>query len=145
MSYEILQPAVFLGMWTMFMWLWMYATRIPAMKQAKIDVNKWKGGIGSDLDNLLPPDVQWKAHNYNHLLMEPTLFYGITGVLAITGYGQGIAVTMAWIYVGLRIAHSLWQSLVNTVKVRFLLFMLSTLTLMSLMVIGAIAVFEQTS
>lgn len=41
-------------------------------------------------------------------------------------------VLFAWIYVALRIAHSLWQSLVNVVAIRFLLFMLSTLALVVL-------------
>ena len=32
----------------------------------------------------------------------------------------------AWIYVALRIVHSIWQATVNVVSVRFLLFLLST-------------------
>ncbi|HCY01642.1 MAG TPA: hypothetical protein DHU71_01090, partial [Erythrobacter sp.] len=31
---QILQPVVVLLAWTMIMWLWMYATRIPAMSEA---------------------------------------------------------------------------------------------------------------
>ncbi len=70
----ILQPVVALILWTMLIWLWMYATRIPAMSKAKIDVSNLVGGVGNDLDELLPAETQWKAHNYNHLLPEPTLF-----------------------------------------------------------------------
>ncbi|MCG6121028.1 MAG: MAPEG family protein, partial [Blastomonas sp.] len=73
MPNAILQPVVVLLAWTMVMWLWMYVTRIPAMQKAKIDVANLTGGTGKDLDAILPADVQWKAHNYNHLLAEPTI------------------------------------------------------------------------
>ena len=36
---QILQPVVVLLAWTMIMWLWMYATRIPAMSEAGIEPN----------------------------------------------------------------------------------------------------------
>ena len=70
----LLQPMVALILWTMLIWLWMYVTRIPAMNKAKINSVNLVGAKGGDLDDLLPPQVQWKAHNYNHLLAEPTLF-----------------------------------------------------------------------
>ncbi len=55
---DILKPVVVLAAWTMVMWLWMYATRIPAMTAAKIDANAMVGGTGKDLDAVLPPKVQ---------------------------------------------------------------------------------------
>jgi hypothetical protein len=39
------------------------------------------------------------------------------------------SVLVAWIYVAVRIVHSLWQALVNVVSVRFLLFLISTIAL----------------
>ncbi len=33
----ILGPVATLALWSMVMWVWMYATRIPAMNRAKID------------------------------------------------------------------------------------------------------------
>ena len=35
MSSPILQPVVALVLWSMVMWLWLYATRIPAMQKLK--------------------------------------------------------------------------------------------------------------
>ena len=70
----ILQPVVALAAWTMVMWLWMYATRIPAMRAAKIDTGALVGGTGSSLEGVVPDKVQWKAHNYNHLHEAPTVF-----------------------------------------------------------------------
>jgi hypothetical protein len=137
----ILQPVVALILWTMLIWLWMYATRIPAMSKAKIDVANLVGGVGNDLDELLPAETQWKAHNYNHLLTEPTLFYAVSLVLAIVGLGDGLNLYIAWAYVGLRVVHSLIQIMSNRVKYRFLVFLLSSLCIIALAVHAAIAVF----
>lgn len=142
MTSAILQPVVILLAWTMVMWLWMYVTRIPAMQRAKIDVANLKGGTGKDLDAVLPPEVQWKAHNYNHLLAEPTVFYAVCIVLAIIGHGEGMNLAVAWLYVALRVAHSLLQATVNRVAVRFLLFASSSLCLIVLVFHAAIPIFD---
>ena len=122
---EILKPVAVLAAWTMVMWVWMYATRIPAMNKAGIDAKNLVGGEGSSLRAKLPDTVSWKADNYNHLHEAPTLFYAVAIVLAIIGQGDGLNTTIAWAYVAIRIVHSLWQALVNTVSVRFALFNLS--------------------
>ncbi|QCI92713.1 MAPEG family protein [Novosphingobium sp. EMRT-2] len=137
----ILKPVVLLAAWTMVMWLWMYATRIPAMNAAKIDSATLTGGTGKDLDAVLPSKVQWIAHNYNHLHEAPTVFYAVALVLAITGHGDGLNATLGWSYAGLRVVHSLVQATVNRVLVRFALFALSTFVLMALVVHAAMAVF----
>jgi len=142
---EILKPVVALAAWTMVMWVWMYATRIPAMQKAGVDLSKRAGGTGKDLDALLPPEVQWKSHNYNHLHEAPTVFYAIALVLAIIGQGDGLNATIAWAYVALRIVHSLVQVTVNKVTVRFLIFALSSLSLIALVVHAGIAVFHANS
>ena len=141
MKSEILQPIVALAAWTMFMWLWMYATRIPAMgKVPELDVGSKIGGKGTDLDAVLPDKTQWIAHNYNHLHEAPTVFYAVALVLAISGQGDGMNATIAWAYVGLRILHSLIQALWNRVVVRFSVFVLSSLALIALTLHAAIAV-----
>ncbi|WP_017671298.1 MAPEG family protein [Blastomonas sp. AAP53] len=142
MTPAILQPVVALLAWTMVMWLWMYVTRIPAMQRAKIDVANLKGGTGKDLDAVLPADIQWKAHNYNHLLAEPTIFYAVSIVLAIIGHGEGMNLAVAWLYVALRVAHSLVQATVNRVAVRFMLFASSSLCLIVLIFHAAIPIFD---
>jgi hypothetical protein len=137
----ILKPVVLLAAWTMVMWLWMYAKRIPAMNAAKIDSANLVGGTGKDLDAVLPPNIHWIAHNYNHLHEAPTVFYAVALVLAITGHGDGLNATLGWSYAGLRVVHSLVQATVNRVLVRFALFALSTFVLMALVVHAALAVF----
>jgi hypothetical protein len=142
MNSEILQPVVALALWTMIMWLWMYATRLPAMGKVKgLVVKDMVGGVGTDLDKVLPGKIQWIAHNYNHLHEAPTVFYAVSIVLAITGNGGGMAANLAWAYVGFRIAHSLVQALWNRVVVRFALFALSSIALILLTVQATCAVF----
>lgn len=138
----ILQPLVALMAWTMVMWLWMYLTRIPAMSRAKIDPDAMARDPEASLDRTLPAQVQWKAHNYNHLHEAPTVFYAVGLVLAIIGQGDGMNALLAWIYVGLRVIHSLVQATANKVMVRFVLFALSSLVLIALILHATMAVFE---
>jgi len=138
---DILKPVVALAAWTMVMWAWMYATRIPAMRAAKLDPDRLARDPAAKLDNLLAPEVQWKAHNYNHLHEAPTVFYAIAIVLAIVGEGDGLNAWLGWAYVALRVIHSLVQATVNKVIVRFAVFALSSLVLIALVVHAAIAVF----
>jgi hypothetical protein len=135
MHAAIIGPVVALVAWTLVMQIWMYATRIPALGRAGI---KLKGMVGSrrgGLDGVIEDRVQWKAHNYDHLLEQPTLFYALAISLALLGGGDAwINVWLAWAYVGLRILHSLIQATVNVVRWRFLAFTLASLCLLALTV-----------
>jgi len=121
------------------MWFWMYATRIPAIFAAKLklDPNVPKG----ELMARLPPRVRWKADNYNHLFEQPTVFYAVALALAVIGQGDGVNATLAWVYVGLRVVHSLLQALWNNINARFTVFTLSAFTLMALTFNAARSVF----
>ena len=136
----ILQPVVALAAWTMVMWVWMYGTRIPAMRAAKLNPNELSEQ-GVKLDNVLPRQVQWKAHNYNHLHEAPTVFYAIAIVLAIVGHGDGYNLWLGWLYFALRVVHSLVQATVNVIVLRFAIFAVSSLVLMVLIARATMAVF----
>lgn len=129
----ILLPVVALVAWTLVMQIWMYATRLPAMRRKGIDMKGRRGGRGGQLDGVLEDEVQWKAHNYNHLLEQPTLFYAIAITLALAGGGHVRAnLVLAWAYVGLRVLHSLIQATSNIVRWRFLVFSLASVVLLAL-------------
>lgn len=138
-SSPILAPVVALVAWSLVIWLWMYATRLPAMSRAKMkpDSNAPRG----EQMNQLPAPVRWKADNYNHLMEQPTIFYAIALVLALLGQGDGFNLTLAWIYVGLRVVHSFLQVLINKIEVRFVLFALSTFALIGLTINAVRVVF----
>lgn len=139
MHSEILQPVVVLLIWSLVIWSWMYATRIPAVVAMKmvLDPNVPKG----EQMATLPPNVRWKADNYNHLMEAPTMFYAVALTLAVAGAGHGVAVAMAWVYVGLRIIHSLVQVTSNHIPTRFAVFVLSTLAQAVLVALAVRAVF----
>ena len=138
MNSPILAPAAVLVLWSLIMLFWMAGTRLPAMSKVGMDLSKAApGGRGQDIDPVVPPSVAWKSHNYTHLMEQPTIFYATVGILALAGAGTGLNVTLAWGYVGLRIVHSIWQSTVNTVSIRFILFLLSTSCLL-VMAINAV-------
>ena len=133
MNSPILAPAAVLILWSMVILVWMAGTRLPAMSKIGMDLSKAPpGGRGVDIDPNVPPTVAWKSHNYAHLMEQPTLFYATVGILALAGAGAGLNTTLAWAYVGLRILHSLWQVLVNTIPIRFGLFLLSSICLFAL-------------
>ncbi len=139
-SQPILLPMLVLAGWTMIIWLWMYATRLPAMSRAGIDGTKMVGSTGKSLrDDLVAAGevkASWVADNYNHLMEQPTIFYATALALAVMGAGSGMAVQLAWGYAALRILHSLVQILVNRVVVRFLVFALASLCLIGLVALA---------
>lgn len=139
MPIPILQPVVALVLWSLVMWAWLYATRIPAMQKAKapLDPNQ----TSADLAALLPANVRWKADNYNHLMEQPTIFYATALALAVVEQGEGLNAMLAWGYVGLRVIHSLVQATVNAIMVRFMIFMVSSIVLVVLAARAALAVF----
>ncbi|OBV11763.1 MAPEG family protein [Erythrobacter dokdonensis] len=137
---DILQPVVALLAWTMVMWLWMYAVRLPALTASGLKPDDARNTKA--LDEKLPAKTQWPAHNYNHLHEAPTLFYAVAIVLAIIGQGDGFNTVLAWAYVTLRIAHSIVQATINKVALRFALYALSTIVLMVLIFHAAIPVFD---
>ena len=139
----MLQPAVALAIWTLVMLGWTLATRLPAMRRAGVRMGTLVGTKGADADGVLPASAQWKAHNYNHLLEQPTLFYALVIVLALAGVGDFPTRVLAWGYVTLRVVHSVWQATVNRVAGRFVLFLLSTAALIGLAARAAVAVFGE--
>lgn len=126
----ILAPVIALIAWSLVMWIWMYATRLPAMRSAgmKPDSNAPRGAQMAEL----PASVRWKADNYTHLMEQPTIFYALALSLAMMEEGGGSNLLLAWAYVVLRVVHSLVQSLGNKIELRFLIFVLSSLGLFAL-------------
>lgn len=129
---RLLTPVVILIAWSMVMWAWMYATRIPAILKMRLRLDP-KAARGEQM-NLLPPEVRWKADNYNNLMEQPTVFYALVLVLVFLNDTSLMSLTLAWAYVVLRIIHSLVQALVNTINLRFSAFILSGVFLVVLTV-----------
>lgn len=131
-SKAILAPVIVLVAWTLVMLIWMMAVRVPALGRAGIKLKGAVGGRPGILDGVLEDKAQWKAHNYLHLVEQPTIFYAVAISLALLGHGGGFALLMAWLYVGLRIVHSVIQATVNIIAIRLAIFVLSSLCLLAM-------------
>ncbi|MCU0946842.1 MAG: MAPEG family protein [Porphyrobacter sp.] len=140
MQAQILAPAAVLVVWTLIMLFWIIPARFGAIaKLADKSALAAKQGVrGSDLEGVIPDKANWPAHNHTHLHEQPTLFYATVMILALIG-PAAIDITLAWAYVVLRVVHSLWQVLVNSIPVRFGLFLLSTIALIGLAVRAVMA------
>jgi hypothetical protein len=135
MHSPILAPAAILVLWTLVVLAWLAISRFSAMSKVKLDLSSAKpGGRGIDLEPVLPANANWVSHNYTHLVEQPTLFYAVVVILAVAGAGDGINAQLAWAYTAIRIVHSLWQMVVNSIPVRFALFLASTGCLLALAV-----------
>jgi hypothetical protein len=127
--HSILVPVLALVVWSLIVWIWMYATRIPAMTASKLDPQMARHPGSLDV---LPNPARQVADNYNHLMEQPTIFYVLVFYIFLVNHDSGFAVALAWAYVALRVVHSLVQNTINVVNLRFLVFATSTLVLMVL-------------
>jgi hypothetical protein len=134
----LLGPVVALVAWSIVMLFWMALSRAPQLRGKDIPT----GTRGADLEREQPGKANWPAHNYQHLMEQPTIFYAIVFALILMGFEHPINTYLAWAYVGFRIVHSVFQATVNVVPVRFLLFLLSTLCLVALTVHATIFLFH---
>jgi hypothetical protein len=130
-EHGMIAPVLALVAWTCVMWFWMYATRIPAMRKARVDMAELSR-TGAPL--VLPPEVARVADNYNHLHEQPTLFYALALAAQLAGAADGASVALAWGYVAARIVHSLVQATKNVIPVRFAVFAVGSVLLMALLV-----------
>jgi hypothetical protein len=130
MHSPILAPLIALVLWSFVMLSWLYVARIPAITRGKLVYDPFRPS--EEFHAQLPARVRWKGDNYSHLMEQPTVFYAVVLALAMVGDGGGVVLILAWIYVALRVAHSLIQVLINKVMIRFSVFTLSSLVLLAL-------------
>ena len=129
-QHGLIAPVLALIAWTFVMWVWLYATRIPALRKAGIDPQAAANAGRIDL----PPKVTRVADNYNHLHEQPVIFYALALAAQMEGASDAINIGLAWTYVSLRIVHSLIQATANIIVLRFFVFMINTLVLLALLV-----------
>ena len=136
MLQSMMTPVLILISWTLVMWLWMYATRIPAMQKAGINASKMREK--SEMD-VLPRSVRQIADNYNHLHEQPVLFYALAVYSHLVGVADPVNVALAWGYVAFRVAHSVFQATVNFIPARFGLFLFASICLFAIAIRNLLA------
>ncbi len=136
MTTTILTPVLALICWTLLVWCLMYLRRIPAMGAAGMEPDEARHPGSLDV---LPSLARAAADNYNHLHEQPTIFYALAFYTVLAGNGGEAAVMLAWAYVVLRVLHSVVQTTINKVMIRFSLFAASSLVLMALAALNVLA------
>jgi hypothetical protein len=102
--------------------------RFRAAFQGKVTANDFK--LGESLR--VPENVALPNRNYMNLLELPTLFYAVCLALFVLQRVQSVDLAIAWVYVGLRVIHTLVHLTYNNVFHRLAAFGLSNVALLLL-------------
>jgi hypothetical protein len=106
-------------------WVYMYIQRIRFITQSGITPEEL--AVPGALAQVSPPEVSNPSDNFKNLFEIPVIFYALALYLFVTGQVDVAYMTVAWIFVGFRVLHSLVHCTVNVVMLRFYLYLLSTL------------------
>jgi hypothetical protein len=132
---SVLHAVLALGGLTFIMFIWMIATRLPAMQ--RLGLTPQDGAHTAELRARLPPEIRRVGDNYNHLFEAPTAFYAVALAIVALGQADPLYAACAWAFFAFRVGHSLVHASVNYVPLRFTLFGLSMVAL-GIMVVRAL-------
>ena len=119
----LLTPIFVLVLWTSAVFL------VLAFGRVKYTKNPQNAAHSKDLKGTMPDWVERAADNYNHLFEQPVAFYALTLCIAVINDFDSFMVQLAWVFVVLRIMHSLVQLTFNLVLLRFFIFVMGWLVL----------------
>jgi hypothetical protein len=122
---SILLPVLTLAFWTFIIFAIMAPARFYFLRMK----HPQTAAHTKNLKGLLPPWTERVADNYNHLFEQPVVFYAIALSIAVINNIEPFMIQLAWVYVALRVLHSIVQITFNFVPLRFTLFVTSWLIL----------------
>lgn len=134
---SILAPAFALAGWTLAVLLRVAFTRIAAVRRGAIGPDAFRFGETP----AVPRQAALANRNYMNLLELPMLFHVGCVIACVTGTASAAVLGLAWLYVALRVAHSLVHLTYNDVLHRLVVFATSNAVLTALWVLVGIAVF----
>ena len=135
---EILYPVLALAALTFLVLLLVPIARFRAGFQGRVKVKDFRYGESANV----PGDVSLPNRNLMNLLELPVLFYVVCVLFYVTRTADGIAVTLAWAYLALRVGHSLVHLTYNNVYHRLAVYAASTVVLGLLWVRFGLALFQ---
>lgn len=127
----ILYPVFALAAWTFLVLMRLAATRF------KSELTPFDFTIGES--ERVPLRARLANRNYQNLLELPVLFYVVCLLLYVGNAASRTAVLLAWVYVALRVLHSLVHLTYNNVMHRFAFFALSNFFIVGLWIIAAMS------
>jgi hypothetical protein len=122
---SILLPVLTLAFWTFIIFAIMAPARFYFLRMK----HPQTAAHTKNLKGLLPLWTERVADNYNHLFEQPVVFYAIALSIAVINNIEPLMIQLAWVYVALRVLHSIVQITFNFVPLRFTLFVTSWLIL----------------
>lgn len=128
---SIFWPVTVLALWTGFVLLVTAYGRIGAVLRGQLRSNAFKVGESPEV----PGKLLVGNRNFMNLLEMPVLFYVVCISLYVTKNVDSASVWLAWLYVLLRVLHSVIHLSYNRVTHRLLAFALSNLALIALWVV----------
>ena len=135
----ILQPVFALVAWTVCVLLLLSFRRFKEARAAKV-ASRAGAHAGSTPTTFT---ATLANRNYINLLESPVLFYVACLTAFVTGTASEHMLAFAWVYVGLRVLHSLIHVTYNRVAYRFPVFAASIAVLVLLWVSLALGVFHR--
>ena len=130
----ILYPLFALAAWTLIVLVLIPVARVRSVRQREIRTDDFKYGESANV----PGHVSLPNRNYMNLLELPMLFYVVGILLYVTGGASYVAIFVAWLYVVLRVVHSLIHLTYNHVLHRLAAFTLSNAALVVLWVLAGV-------
>lgn len=136
---SIFMPMMALVAWTFIIMLYMAYKRWGAGFAGRLKRGEFKVGESADV----PVDVRLAGRNFMNLFEVPVLFYVLCLAAAVIHGVSGSLVAMAWIYVALRVVHSLIHVTYNKIMHRFSIYALSNFLLLAMWVMIALDLYRQ--
>ena len=121
----ILLPVLTLAFWTFIIFAIMAPARFYFLRKK----HPQTAAHTKNLKGVLPPWTERVGDNYNHLFEQPVIFYVVALSIAVINNIEPLMIQLAWVYVALRVLHSIVQITFNFVPLRFTLFVTSWLIL----------------
>lgn len=121
----VFSPAFALVLLTFCVWVRLYVVRIAEMRRLRIHPQS----IANSLQAAQRLVDTRAADNFRNLFELPVLFYAALGVAFAIGAVDAVTLALAWIFVALRVAHSLVHCSYNRVMHRFAVYMAGAVAL----------------
>jgi len=122
MPIAILWPTFALVAWIFVVWFWMYVDRFALIRRQPPSAADFATNAAAA--RYFEP-VEMPASNLRNLLEVPPLYFALVPLLMLTHHANHIQVTLAWIYVVLRVLHSILHIVVRNVPLRFACYAIS--------------------
>ncbi len=133
--------AIYYPMLTMFLWTFAVMLRNVHVRLRSVSRRELTNEYFELFQGGEPSDIVAKTgNNLKNLFEFPVLFYVALVAAAILQRAEPVVLVLAWLYVGLRIGHSIVHLTINKVPVRFAFYFASNLVLLALWVwVGTVA------